>query len=153
MAAADRGRESAGIELADAAHRENGRLNPVLVEELDQSPDANATAELTLGQLHGRLIVETAQEHGIEVRREVDGNARAIGPDRLFDSLMTVTQPSRCGLEVLRSWAVGHASTSVRPVIAGSLARSAPEVECPALLVDLVGAARTDLPSCGIGWV
>ena len=79
------GAQRLGIELADAARREDGRLDLVAVEQLDQPPDADPAAELALGELLRRLVEQTAQQHGVEVGGEVDGEAHAVGPRHPID--------------------------------------------------------------------
>src|SRR5262245_5542701 len=98
MAARDGGLEGTRIELANAPHGEDRRLDVMLIEELDQPPDAHASPELALCQLHRRFVVEAPQEHGIEIGREVDGDARPIRPDQLLDFLVTAAVPLSCGL-------------------------------------------------------
>src|SRR4026209_2648358 len=44
-----------GRERGGAGGREEGRLDPVAAEQLDQPPDADPAAELTLGELLRRL--------------------------------------------------------------------------------------------------
>ena len=86
--ALDRGLQRLRIKLADAPDGEDRRLDVVGVEQLDQAPDADAAAELALGELHRRLVVEAPQQHGVEVGGEVDGDARAIGPRQIVDALV-----------------------------------------------------------------
>ena len=78
------------IELADPARREDGGLDGVGVEQLDQAPDADPAAELALRQLQRRLVQEAAQQHGVEVGREVDRDPRAIGPRQIVDEFVAV---------------------------------------------------------------
>ena len=65
------------IQFADTARREDGRLDAMRVEQLDQPPDADAAAELALGKLHRRLVQQASQQHGIEIGGEVDRDPRA----------------------------------------------------------------------------
>jgi hypothetical protein len=68
------------VELTDAARHKERRLHAVRVEQLDEPPGAHAAAKLSLGELLGRLVVETRKQHGVEIGGEVDGDAVAIGP-------------------------------------------------------------------------
>src|SRR5208283_323413 len=86
------------IELAGPPRREDRRLDPVRVEQFDQPPNADPAAELALCQLHRRLVQQAAQQHRIEVEREVDRDTDprrvakvwnppvpgSIGPSRLL---------------------------------------------------------------------
>ena len=54
--AARHGAERLRIEFADAARREDRRLDAMCIEQFDQPPDADTSAELALGKLHRRLI-------------------------------------------------------------------------------------------------
>ncbi len=85
------GAQGVGVELADAARREDGRLDPVAVEQLDQPPDADPATELALGELRRRLVHQAAQQHGVEVGREVDGDSRTVGPLDAVDHLVPGT--------------------------------------------------------------
>ena len=87
------------IELADAAGREDRGLDVVAVEQLDQPPDADAAAELALGELHRRLVEQAAQQHGVEIGGEVHGDAHALWPGDLLDELMARIEVGGLGLE------------------------------------------------------
>src|SRR5215831_4852967 len=52
-------------------------VNAVGSEELEEAPDANASAKLAFGELHGRLVMDAPQEHGVEVHGQVHGHAYA----------------------------------------------------------------------------
>src|SRR5262245_36285597 len=77
------------IELANAPRREDRGLDAARGEQLQQPPDTHPPPEFALGQLHRRLVVEPAQQHGIEVDRKVDGHVRAIWPGEVVDQLET----------------------------------------------------------------
>ena len=81
-------RSELGIELADAAGREDRRLDVVAVEQLDQAPDADPAAELALGELLRRLVQQAAQQHGVEVGGEVHREPHALRPFHLLDDLV-----------------------------------------------------------------
>ena len=76
------------IELADAARREDRRLDAMRVEQLDQPPDADTPAELALGKLHRRFVQQPAQQHGIEIRSEIHGDPCAFRPGQIGDALV-----------------------------------------------------------------
>jgi hypothetical protein len=52
----------------------------VRIEQIDEPPDADPSAELALCQLHWRLIKQPAQQHRVEIAGEVDRNADTFGP-------------------------------------------------------------------------
>src|ERR1700761_5612536 len=54
------GAQRIGVELTDAARREDRRLDVMAVEQLDQAPDADPAAELALGELLRRLVHQAA---------------------------------------------------------------------------------------------
>ena len=87
------------VELADAAGREDRGLDVVAVEQLDQAPDADAAAELALGELHGRLVEHAAQQHGVEIGGEVHRDARALRPGAFFDDAMARAIVGGLGLQ------------------------------------------------------
>jgi len=87
------------IELADAAGREDRRLDGVAVEQLDQPPDADPPAELALGELHGRLVQHAPEQHGVEIRGEVHRDAGPLGPGAFFDDMMARAVVGGLGLE------------------------------------------------------
>ena len=87
------------VELADAAGREDRGLDGVAVEQLDQAPDADAAAELALGELHRRLVQHAAQQHGVEIRGEVHRDARALRPGAFLDDAMARAVVGGLGLE------------------------------------------------------
>src|SRR5215467_109191 len=101
MAAHDRDFKGLRIELANATHSEDRGLDAVQIEQLDQPPNAHASPELALCQLHRWLIVEAPQKHGVEVGREVDRDARRIRPDHLVDLLVTAGVALSCGLQLV----------------------------------------------------
>jgi hypothetical protein len=47
----------------------------VCIEQLEEPPDADPSAEFTLRELHWRLIEQPAQQHRVEIAGEVDRNA------------------------------------------------------------------------------
>jgi hypothetical protein len=65
------GYERLGIQFADTPGGKNGRLNAMRVKEFEKSPDPNAATELAFGKLHGGLVAEAPQEHGIKVEGQV----------------------------------------------------------------------------------
>lgn len=69
------------IQFAYPPGGEHGRLDAVRVEQLDQPPDPDPSTKLPLGQLLRGFVHQAAQQHGVEVRREVhrDPDARRIG--------------------------------------------------------------------------
>jgi hypothetical protein len=88
----------------------------VRVEQLDQPPDADAAAELALGQLHRRLVVEAPQQHGVEVGREVDGDALARWPGQVVDPLVAGSVPLGHGFQAgdFLAECVGHGKPALR---------------------------------------
>jgi hypothetical protein len=46
-------------------------------EEFEEAPDADASAKLAFGELHGRLVMDAPQQHGVEVHGQVHGHAYA----------------------------------------------------------------------------
>jgi hypothetical protein len=46
-------------------------------EEFEEAPDADASAKLAFGELHGWLVTGTPQEHGVEVHGQVHGHTYA----------------------------------------------------------------------------
>jgi hypothetical protein len=60
----------------------------VSIEQLDEPPDADPPAEFALCELHWRLIEQPAQQHRIEVAREVHRNTHAFRPGEILDELV-----------------------------------------------------------------
>ena len=58
------------------------------IEQLNEPPDADPSAEFALGKLHGRLIEQPAQQHRIEIAGKVDGDADPLGPGEVRDKLV-----------------------------------------------------------------
>ena len=129
--ASDGGLERLRVELANAAHREDGRLDAVLVEQLDQAPDADTASELALGELHRRLVVEAPQQHGVEVGREVDGDAHAVRPSEIVDPLPTGGVAFSDALQIgnFLAEAVSHGEPEFRNEIPATLVLHATGVE------------------------
>jgi hypothetical protein len=61
VAAFDHRLQRLRVQFADPTGREDRRLDAVRIEQLDKPPDADATAEFALGELHRRLIEKPAQ--------------------------------------------------------------------------------------------
>jgi hypothetical protein len=54
----------------------------VRIVQLNEPPDADPSAEFALGELHGRLIEQPAEQHRIEIAGKVDGDADPSGQVR-----------------------------------------------------------------------
>jgi hypothetical protein len=52
-------------------------MNAVRREEFEEAPDTDASAKLAFGELHGWLVMDAPQEHGIKVHGQVHGHADA----------------------------------------------------------------------------
>ena len=72
-----RGHDGLGIQFTDAPGRKDGGVHAVGREEFEEAPDADASAKLAFGELHGRLVTGTPQEHGVEINGQVHGHAYA----------------------------------------------------------------------------
>src|SRR5947207_7463461 len=68
------------VKLANPPRRKDRRLDAVRIEQLDETPDADASAEFSFSELHWRLIEEPAQQHRVEITGKVDRNADPFGP-------------------------------------------------------------------------
>src|SRR5919197_538329 len=71
VAGPGRGHHGLRIQLTDAPGRKDGGLYAVGREEFEEAPDADASAKLAFGELHGRLVTGTPQQHGVEVYSQV----------------------------------------------------------------------------------
>ena len=89
VAVSHRGLQRLGIKLTNAPWREDCGFYGVRFQQLQQAPNANPPAKLPLGQLHGRLVVEAPQQHGIKVDRHIDGDARRVGPSQRSEQRKT----------------------------------------------------------------
>ena len=69
------------------------------VEQLDQPPDADAAAEFALGELHRRFVEQTAQQHGVEVGREVHRHPHAMRPVDPVDEPVAGVEIGGLGLQ------------------------------------------------------
>src|SRR5499427_8434059 len=58
------------------------------VEQLDEPPNPDPSAEFALRELHWRLIEQPAQQHRVEIAGEVDRNADPFWPSELRDELV-----------------------------------------------------------------
>jgi hypothetical protein len=88
----------------------------VRVEQFDQPPDADPAAELAFRQLHRRLVQQAAQQHRIEVEREID---RDPDPRRIAE-IGNAPMPGGIGagrLLQLREVAVELADHDAGPVV------------------------------------
>jgi len=98
------------IKLTNAARGEDRGLDAVPRKQLQKPPNANPATEFTLGQLHRRLVVEAAQQHGIEVDGQIDGNAGCIWPRRSLQQAKAAAIVRRHGRERVKLFleALGH---------------------------------------------
>jgi hypothetical protein len=60
VAALDDRAQRLRVEFADPPRREDRRFDAVRIEQLDEPPDANPSAEFALRELHWRLIEQAA---------------------------------------------------------------------------------------------
>ena len=72
-----RGHHGLGIQFTDAPGGKDGGVQAVSSEEFEEAPDTDAAAKLAFGELHGRLMTGTSQQHGVEVHRQAHGHACA----------------------------------------------------------------------------
>ncbi len=81
VAGPGRGHHGLGIELTDAPGCKDGGVDAVGREEFEETPDADAATKFAFGELHGRLVMDAPQEHGVEVHGQVHGHtyARWVG--------------------------------------------------------------------------
>src|SRR5262245_36497778 len=77
VAGSGRSHDGLRIQLTDAPGREDGGVHAVRREEFEEAPDADASAKFAFGELHGRLVTDTPQEHGVEVNGQVHGHTYA----------------------------------------------------------------------------
>src|SRR5262249_14891584 len=54
-----RGHDGLGIQFTNAPGRKDGGMHAVRREEFEEAPDADASAKLAFGELHGRLVTGT----------------------------------------------------------------------------------------------
>ena len=144
--AARRGTQRLRIQFADAARREDGRLDVVRVEQLDQPPDADAPAELALGKLHRRFVQQPSQQHGIEIGGEVhrDPRARRARSDRrCAGGVRRSVAPRRTGRRppVRAGWSLSWRPLCNNPDHTTMLTSRAPEPHSPRARRD--SAAKT----------
>ena len=88
VAALDRGPDRLLIELAGPSRREDCRLDSVRVEQLDQPPNPDPATELALGELHWRLVQQAAQQHRVEIEREIDRDPHTRRPAEIANPPM-----------------------------------------------------------------
>jgi len=88
VAALDDGTQRLRVEFADPPGCEDRRLDIVRIEQVDEPPDADPSAEFTLCELHWRLIEQPPQQHCVEVAGEVDRNADPFRPGEVLDELV-----------------------------------------------------------------
>src|SRR5215471_14888982 len=84
VASPGRSHNGLGIQLTDAPGRKDGGLYAVGREEFKEAPDANASAKLAFGELHGRLVMDPPQQHGVEVYGQVHSHAYARGVGKVL---------------------------------------------------------------------
>ncbi len=97
VAALDNRTQRLRVEFADPPRCEDRRLNAVRIEQLDEPPDPDASAEFALGELHRRFMEQPAQQHRVEIAGEVDRNADPFWPGEVRDELVS------CGVSVRRA--------------------------------------------------
>src|SRR6266849_830332 len=88
VAALDNRAQRLRVQFADPPRREDRRLDAVRIEQIDEPPDADPSAEFALCELHWRLIKQPAQQHRVEIAGEVDRNADTFGPCEVRDELV-----------------------------------------------------------------
>ena len=88
VAALDDGTQRLRVEFADPPGGKDRRLDAVRIEQLDEPPDADPSAEFALCELHWRLIEQPAQQHRVEIAGEVHRNADPLGPGEVLDELV-----------------------------------------------------------------
>jgi hypothetical protein len=88
VAALDDRAQRLRVEFADSPRREDRCLDAVRIEQLDEPPDADASAEFAFRELHWRLIEQPAQQHRVEIAGEVDRHADPFWPGEVWDELV-----------------------------------------------------------------
>src|SRR5438067_2407315 len=88
VAALDDGTQRLRVKFADPPGGKDRRLDAVQLEQLDEPPDADPSAEFALCELHWRLIEQPAQQHRVEIAGEVHRDADPLGPDEVLDELV-----------------------------------------------------------------